>query len=221
MSSEQMDLLKQLQETCLALEDEAGIAKVMERAREGRFIPLGGMGEATSPDEYFADEHDHFREKVRTAYFSVPDVELRKRLIAAQREFDSSILRSFDADIAAANQAVSIATEKVHNQPWTKAAMFSVGAVAVGYWVFGLVGAIAGSVGGFFLGRGVISDAKSQAIVVVNQATEVLESARKNRAQRSLWPECFSSSEEIVGEREQHLDRESAYANVLRAGSGG
>lgn len=218
---EQMDALKQLQDVCLALEEESGISKAMERAREGRFIPLGAMGEEASPDEYFADENDHFRDKARDAYFSVQDVELRKRLITAQRKIDSYVMRSFDADIAAANHAVSVATTKTQSQPWTKAAVFAVGAVAIGYWVFGLVGAIAGAVGGFFLGQGVISEAKSNAIAEINQATQELENARKERAQRSLWPECFSSSEEITGEREQHLDRESAYANVLQVGRGG
>jgi hypothetical protein len=193
----------------------------MERAREGRFIPLDAMGEKASPDEYFADEHDYFRGKTRDAYFSVQDVELRERLIAAQRKIEGHVLRSFEADIAAASHAVSIATAKTQDQPWTKAAVFAVGAVAVGYWVFGLVGAIAGAVGGFFLGQGVISEAKSKAIAEVNQATQELENARNELAQRSLWPECFSSSEEIFGEREQHLDRESAYANVLQAGRGG
>lgn len=220
-SLEQIDALKQLQEVCLVLEEEAGISKAMERAREGRFIPLGAMGEEASPDEYFADEHDHFRDKARDAYFSVQDVELRKKLITAQRKIDSYVMRSFEADIAAANQAVSSATAKMQNQPWTKAAVFAVGAVAVGYWAFGLVGAIAGAVGGFFLGQGVVSEAKSNAIIEVNQATQELEDARKERAQRSLWPECFSRSEEITGEREQHLDGESAYANVLQAGKGG
>ncbi len=219
-SLEQMDALKRLQEACLALEEEAGISKAMERAREGRFIPLGTMGEEASPDEYFADERDYFRRKVRDAYFSVQDVKLRKRLIAAQRKIDSHVMRSFEADIAAANHAVSIATTKVHNERWIKAAGFAVGAVAIGYWAFDLVGAIAGAVGGFFLGQGVVSEAKSNAIAEVKQATQELEIARKEQAQQSLCPECFSSSEEIAGEREQHLDRESAYANVLQAGRG-
>ena len=220
-SLEQMDALKQIQNACLVLEEEAGISKAMERAREGRFIPLGAMGEDASPDEYFADEHDHFHDKARDAYFSVQEVELRKKLIASQRKIDSHVMRSFEADIAAANHAISIATAKMQNQPWAKVAVFAVGAVAIGYWAFGLVGAIAGAVGGFFLGQGVISEAKSTAIIEFNQVTQELEDARKERAQRSLWPECFSRSEEITGEREQHLDRESAYANVLQAGKGG
>ncbi len=215
-----MDALKQLQDACLALEYEAGISKAMERAREGRFIPLGAMGEDASPSEYFADEHDHFRGKARDAYFSVQDLEFRKRLIAAQRKIEGHIMRSLEAEIAVANHAVLIATAKTHKQPWTKAAVFALGTVAVGYWVFGVVGAIAGAAGGFFLGQRVISDATSEAIAEVNQAIEKRESVRMELVQRSLWPECFSNSEELFGEREEQLDRESAYTNVLQTGNG-
>ncbi len=71
--------LQQLHEASYALEERASITKKMERAREGRFIPLGAVGDKATPDEYFADEHDSFREKARDAYFSVQDVELRKQ----------------------------------------------------------------------------------------------------------------------------------------------
>jgi hypothetical protein len=218
---ERTDELKRLQEECLALEEQAGLSQAMERAREGRFIPLGAMGEEASPDEYFADEHDHFRDKARDAYFSVQEVALRKKLIAAQRKIESHIRQSFEADIAAANRAVSVAKARTRNQPWTKAAVIAVGAVAVGYWAYGLVGAIAGAVGGVFLGQGVLSEARNNANAELEQAAQELEQARKDQAQRSLWPECFSRSEEITGEREEHLDRESAYANVLQAGKVG
>ena len=218
---ESMNDLKQLREACLVLEEQAGLSQAMERAREGRFIPLGAMGEEASPDEYFADERDYFRQKARDAYFSVPDAELRKKLIAAQRKIENHIMGSYETDIAAANRAVLVATAKTRNEPWVKAAAFAVGAVAVGYWAFSLVGAIAGAIGGFFLGQGVLSEAKNEAIIELEQATQELEQARKDQAQRSLWPECFSRSEEITGEREEHLDHELAYANVLRASNGG
>jgi hypothetical protein len=218
---ERTDELKHLQEECFALEEQAGISQAMERAREGRFIPLGAMGEEASPDEYFADEYDHFRDKARDAYFSVQEVALRKKLIAAQRKIEIHIRQSFEIDIAAANRAVSVATARTRNQPWTKAAVMAVGAVAVGYWAYGLVGAIAGAVGGAFLGQGVLSEARNNANAELEHAAQELEQARKDQTQRSLWPECFSWSEEFTGERQEHLDSESAYANVLQAGKAG
>ena len=53
---ERLQELERLQSECRALEEKAGLSQVMERAREGRFIPLGALGEKVTPDEYFADE---------------------------------------------------------------------------------------------------------------------------------------------------------------------
>ena len=39
--------------------------------------------------------------------------------------------------------------------------------------------------------------------------------ARKEKAENSLMPEFFSYSEEMSGERESHIDSESAYVNTL------
>lgn len=220
-SVESPDELKRLQEECIALEDQAGITQAMERAREGRFIPVGAMGEEASPEEYFADEHDHFREKARDAYFSVEDLALRKRLIAIQRKIERQVRRSFEADVVAANRAVNAAKAKASQQPWTTAALFAVGAVGVGYWLFNVVGAIAGAVGGFFLGQGLIAEARNRANGELEQAMLELEQAKKSQAENALWPECFSAMEEVTGEREEQLDHESAYANVLRASKSG
>lgn len=208
--------LDRLRDIGLALEDEAGLTATMERAREGRFIPLGVMGEKVTPEEYFADEHDHLREKTRKAYFSVEDIELRKKLIKTNREIWGRVARSDDEDIGVANREVSIATAKAQKQPWEKAALVAVAVVAVGYWIFGIVGAIGGAVGGFFLGQGVVSNYRINANAELQQATDVLEQAKKEKADGELMPEFFSYSEEASGERQADLDKESAYFNVLQ-----
>jgi hypothetical protein len=198
--------LVRLREDCKVLEDKAGLSKLMERAREGRFIPLGAFGEETSPQEYFADEHDHLRGKTRDAYFSITNMELRKQLIATQRLVESRLRQSLQQDIIAANREVLMATAKVQRQPWGKAALFSIGAVAIGYWVFGIVGAISGAVCGFFLGQGVISEARNEANAELAQASNDLEQTQKEESEDSLMPEFFSYSEEISGERDTALD---------------
>jgi len=187
----------------------------MEQAREGRFIPLGAAGEKATPDEYFADEHDYFRGKTRDEYFSVQDIGLRKNLIEALRKNESHITQTFADDILAANSEVATAKKKMMVEPWTTAAIVAIATVGVGFVAFSLPGAIAGAVGGFFFGRGVIANAKAEANNLLEQATERLEEAKKEQALHSLWPECFTLNEEITGEREEHLDHESAYANVL------
>lgn len=205
----------QLLEASHILEAEAGISQVMERAHEGRFMPLGVTGEEVSLDEYFADQHDDFRERARDAYFSVQDVELRKKLIVARRNIDTHIMQSLKTKTLAANNEVSITMEKTKKEPWITAAIIAVCTVAIGYWVFALVGAIAGAIGGFFLGQGTLSETKKNVEIGFKKAAMELEQAQKDEKQRSLWPECFSSSEEITGKRESQLDRESALSNVL------
>ena len=214
--------LERLRDECRALEDIAGLTATMERAREGRFIPLGAFGEKATSQEYFADEHDSLRGKTRNAYFSVEDKELRKKLIAANRKVWDRIGQSNEEDIVVANREVSIATTKAQRQPWGKAALLAIGAVAIGYWIFGIVGAIGGAVGGavggFFWGQGVISSARIDANDELTQASDELERAKKEKTDGKLMPEFFSSMEELSGDRETDLDSESAYINVLQMG---
>lgn len=212
-----MQELERLHNECRAIEEDAGLSKTMERAREGRLFPLGAFGEKTSAGEYFADEHDYLRDKTRGAYFSVEDMKLRKRLIAAQRAVESRVRLSCEEDVFAANRAVSIAAEKARRQPWFMAALCGMGVVALGYWVFGIVGAIAGAVGGYFVGQGVIAEARNETNVALAQASSELEQAQEEKLENSLMPEFFSRWEEMSGERDTELDTESALANVLQA----
>ena len=92
--------------------------------------------------------------------------------------------------------------------------MVAMGAVAPGYWLFGNAGAIGGAVGGFFLGRGVVSSAKHEGSVALEQAVQDLEQEKKAQAKHFLLPECFSAEEELMGERQAELDHLQSYAAV-------
>lgn len=208
--------LDRLRNESLGLEKEADLSELMERAREGRFIPLGALGEKVTPDQYFADEYDHLRDKTRDAYFSVKDIALRKKLIATTRKWEHCQKRSIEEDIAAANRAVSIARAKAQRQPWSMAALLGVASVAVGYWLFGLVGAIGGALAGFFLGQGVIASSRNHANEELADRTSHLEDVQKDKAEHLLMPEFFSDREETSGERDERLDNESAYANTMQ-----
>ena len=210
---------ERLQAACLALEVEAGVSQAMARAREGRFIPLGIDGVKCSPEAYFADEHDHFREHTRDAYFGVPDVEHRKKMIHSQRQLNQHINSSLALDVKRLNGELAEAKAKANRQPWTMAALVAVGAVALGYWAYQNVGALAGAVGGFFFGQGVISNAKAQSLAEITQLAESLSLAEGSTAERKSWPEVFCSNEEFTGIRDKQLDEESAYANVMHRAS--
>lgn len=205
-----------LQSEIDALEIKSGLSEAMKRAREGRFIPLGALGENVTPAEYFADEHDHLRSRTRDAYFSVADIEIRKKLIGADRRLESLTRRSLEEDVIAANRIVSAAAVTEKNQPWGKAALLGGALVAIGYWTFGTVGAIGGALVGFFLGQGLIAGARNNATAELAQASRQLEQARRCNAEHSLMPEFFTSSEEFSGERDKRADEASAYANILQ-----
>ena len=187
----------------------------MKRAREGRFIPLGALGEEVTPEEYHADEYDHLRSKTRDAYFSVNDLAFRRKLIAAHRKAGSRYRQSLEEDIIAAYRAVSTARAKTQRQPWAIAAALGVGAVAIGYWAFGIVGAFAGAVGGFFLGQGAITASRNEANLELAQTSAEFERAQKDKTKQFLMPDFFRSAEEFSGARDQRMGTESAYANTM------
>lgn len=202
-----------------ALEDKAGLSEIMERAREGSFLPLGIGGEEVSSQEYFAYEHDYLRDKTRDAYFSVANMESRKELIATQALCESRLRKSFQEDKVEANREFIRLTAKVQRQPWVMAALSSIIIVALGYSFFGLVGAIGGAVGGFFVGQGVISAFRNEANAELSQASNDLEYAQKSESEDRLMPDFFSSQEERCGERDSELDSQTAWGNYLQSKS--
>lgn len=213
---EQSQELERLRNECRVLEDEAGLTAIMEQAREGRLFPLGAFGEKTTPQEYYADEYDYLKKQTRDAYFSVKNKEARKKLIIAQRKVESRLRQLFEEDVIQANREISLAAAKAQQLPWGKATFIGVGAVALGYWVFGIVGAIGGAIGGLFLGLGVISHTRNYANSLLAQAKYDLEQAKKEKEENILMPEYFSNREENSGERDTNLDQELAYFNVLQ-----
>ena len=217
-SSVSEEQLKSLLEQCAAIEEKAGLAAAVEKAEAGRFFPLGIDGEDCSSDEYFADEHDHFREKIRDAYFSVSDPELRMALISARRRVDSELAQSFDREASAARQAEAAAAQKSENQPWWLAASLAVACVALGYAIFQLPGAIAGGVAGYFLGLGAIQSAKNNANMLRRNAQVELQAALDNLARSKLHPECFTRGEQLTGDRDEAFDKQCALDNVRAAG---
>ena len=220
-SSARLQEFNELQSVCLSLEEQTGISKAMERAREGRFIPLGALGEDVSSEEYFADEYDHLRQRTRDAYFSVEDVELRRKLIAARRAVESNIRQTLEEEIIAANRNIADAAAKVQHLPWNLVALLAIAIVVVGYWKFEIIGAIAGVAASFFLGQGVIERARNRATSVLAEAHNDLAQAKKEWEEHSLEPNFFSRSEELSGERDSKFNQESAYAKVLQKSANG
>jgi hypothetical protein len=207
--------LKEIGDKQLALEAELGLTKEMERARGGNFFPLGIDGEDVSPDEYFADEHDGARRRVREVYFAVADVEKRKQLIKLERELNKKVDHQQEDDLRHAHSEVLKAKAATTQQPWGLAALIAVGCVGLGYYAYQLVGAIAGAVGGFFLAQGTIANKKSETAAVLEQAESDLADLKKAQHIGNLSPELFNHIEAITGKEDKEFGNQDARWNVL------
>jgi hypothetical protein len=206
--------LKPLRDELAALEAQAGLTQQMERAREGNFMPLGIDGEKVSPDEYFADEYDGTRRRVRAVYFGVSDIEFRKRLIKTDRAINKKFEQHTEAELREAQSEVATAKAATHQQPWTWAAVLAVGSVAIGYQMYSMAGAIAGAVGGFFLAQGVLKNKEREAAAVLEQAENDLAELKRSQYVSSLSPELFSHMEQLTGEEDKDFSNESAWLKV-------
>lgn len=209
--------LKLLLKKCDELEATAGITDKVERAESGRFFPLGLGDDDCSPDEYFADEHDHFREHIRNAYFSVQDRKLRMELITARRLVDSELKQSFEreANLARSEENSALLKEVISN--WGLAALISAVSVMAGYAIFQVPGAIAGAAAGYFIGNGVIQYKQINASTAYVNAKETLKNALENLNRSKLHPECFTHHEQLSGNRDKEFDALSAIQNVHKS----
>lgn len=205
--------LRNAVQTCHDLEAAAGLTKAMERAREGSFMP---DFEASS-DEYFAEEHDAVRQMTRDAYFSVGDLDARKSLIVAHRKMEEEVLSVEAQQMAEAERDLARAQEQELSAPYGAAAMWAVAFVGIGYGVFGLPGAMAGMVAGFFMGMNTLSTAKREAQGNIKRARDAADDMRQSSALSALRPAFFSLDEELLGERQPEIDRHSAYSNLWEA----
>lgn len=179
--------LKRLAEELDDLERQAAIHEQSERDRESSWWAMG-------------------RHKIRDAYFSVADLELRRRLISTERKLHEAWLRSCDDDIRKAERNVAKARAASDRPPWEMAALIAGVCVAVGYVGAGLPGTIGGAVVGFFLGQGTIANAKSKARQHLDSAEDLLKEAKADNEELAKRPEYFTVGEELTGERDGSFD---------------
>ena len=97
------------------LEEKAGIVEAVKDARN-----------SGSPD------------KLRDAYYSVTDSELRNQLISTTGKLDQLYLQQCEQEESSANAAVTRAIEKTKKHPWHLSIAASLGAVIIGNWLLGL-----------------------------------------------------------------------------------
>jgi hypothetical protein len=198
------------------LEVRAGIKPQVERAREGSLFPLGIEGERVSPDLYFADESDYTRRKIRQAYFSVADLDLRREMMQLQVKIEEILVSFGDREIEEKLAELSMAKAKVRRLPWGAGAAIAMGCFAIGSYSKGEIGAIGGAVFGVFMGLWFVWNSKGDAEKDREQAEADLEQARKDRKIENMHPPTFSRSEASSGEEDREFGAESAYGKVAQ-----
>ena len=204
MGTRAKEEMKKIYEELDALEHQAGIREKALRAREGRFF-ISNLNE--TPDEYFDSEYGEIRHLTRRAYFDVPDLDLRRKLIGAERRLHDVWLRSWDEDVRTAGQDEYAARAAADRLPCGMAAVIGGGCVAFGYFVAGLSGAIGGAVVGLFTGTGTIANARADARRNLEAARETLASVEATKLKAKERRETFSVDEQISGELDAKFDR--------------
>jgi hypothetical protein len=199
--------LKKLGVELTELEKRAGIDKQVESALLGPMFP----NLEASPDEYFKDVEYHARRKVRKLYFAVEDIGLRKVLIAKRRECDTAAEAHWQEIITQERKTLAAATRKADSLPWLQAGSYGVLFVALGSYFFHIYGAIGGALLGFFLGQGMIAQARTFNATAMREAQEQLDQSLETERQRRATPDWFNAGEARTGEMDEDFDRLSVY----------
>lgn len=208
---------ERLGEELRALEVQAGISTTdAERAWGGAFIPYGAMGDddpnlnsEQNNTLYWDNEHDVRFENVRALCFNVPDVRLRRALIAKVCEINDAHDRYLHEDAAAKRQAVDAARLAVNKLPWKGTALLSGACVVIGYWHGGVVDAIAGGVIGAIVASVVISDARRDRKREIATAMEEWSMAENAISEGRLRLRYFTPAEEVTGEQDTDYKSEA------------
>lgn len=200
-----------------ALERAAGLEAAMKTARAGSLFPLGIDGAEVSTAEYDASEFDHTRRKTRRVYFGVSDRTVQRELMRTVVEIERLADREMAAALAQANREVAKAEAALDVPSWGMAAIVAAAVVAAGYWCWQLPGAMAGMVGGFFLGQGVIARERAAARAQLRSLRADRDDCAADAQRLAAYPPSFSEREIATGEPDPEMSAASAYGAVVAA----
>jgi hypothetical protein len=186
---------------CRALEQEAGIAEAVSLAYDGRYlsIPTNPAEEARYGNQVLDMEKRAIRLHIRDAYFSVADMDLRRKLIAKSRECEALRRRWFQQEVSDAHARLKALNTSIR-QWWLLAALCGAGFIGGGYFIFAIPGAIAGALAGLFLGRAIEHADESRREAKLKEAENDLAFAKTNLHEVTDKEPAFSRSEEHSGE---------------------
>jgi hypothetical protein len=108
------------------------LSAALARASEGRFIPLGSLGENASPDEYWADQYDYFDGHLRELYFPYPKQSFVKILSRREGRL-TAISRVRLSKSSKQRRDLSENELRLKQKPWGKAGLIATGSLVLGY----------------------------------------------------------------------------------------
>ena len=161
-----------------------------------------GILEALKSRPPYSDVFD-----LRSIYFGVKDLASRKAAITAHRRLMLHVENHlYESQIQDEMAILNAARMDFNNPPWKAPAIIGCASVWLGYSFFGLPGAIAGALVGFFGGQAYINSAREVANNGIVAAEGVIASYRKYQAEAEAESEIerlhFTLSEELTGEEQ-------------------
>jgi hypothetical protein len=163
------------------LEARAGIAEAAEKARNEppNYFSVYDAAEPHSDEqrelEAFEEQAQQRRatRRLRTLYFAVPDGNLRKELIARHREEGDLPLRFWREEVSDAARRLT-AAQSAGKHWWVAASVCGIGRLGLGFYLFGMVGALGGLIVGYFSGRSLEQSALRTRQTAVEEAEREL-----------------------------------------------
>lgn len=136
----------------------------------------------------------------RRVYFGVPDKELRKALITKYREIRQEHADNYYQTKIADNKEILNATrQKGIALPWKMPSLLACVVIAIGYFIWSIPGALAGTLLGFFLGQAQVSRHKAFYTEIVKNLEEEIRELEMWHKITQRKSETFSAAEEESG----------------------
>ena len=202
-ASARSELTRQL----LRLEDNAGVRRLVDEVRERPDTGLFG--------------YDMKRQRVRRAYFSVRDPELRLQLIRVASEVEDRDRDDVARTLGRARAQYADALARAQRAAWPITLVIPLACLVAGYAIAGLPGGIGVLVAGFFASRAMSRRHRQHAQAGVARARAEVEAVQSLARRFSACPRLFDSRENAEGSENLDFGRQSAVANHLHASAAG
>jgi hypothetical protein len=187
----------------IELETRAGIAEAAEKLRAA---PPNYFGIYDAAERY-SDEQRELEEaeakfhqqrttrRIRDLYFGVPDAKLRWELIKKDREEGSLALRYWQQELSEAAAKLETA-RSTHRHWWVWASVWGIGLLGLGFYLFGVIGALGGLLVAYLSGRRMEHEALRARDGAVADADRGLKEAEETWNDYAISPKPFRSGKQ-------------------------